>query len=68
MKFFCQHIPDLDEYALGFTDVEQPLMFRSRAEAFAFCIDYAQGDDFEFVDVDNTNWHSLFESGAFDDE
>ena len=66
MKFFCQYIPGTEEYALGFSELDQPIMFRSRAEAFAFCIDYSQGDEFDFIDVDDSNWQELCDSGAFD--
>lgn len=43
-------------------------MYSSRAEAMAFCIDYASGEHFEIIDVDDSNWQELFDSGAFDYE
>ncbi len=43
-------------------------MYSSRAEAMAFCIDYASGEPFEIIDVDDSNWQELFDSGAFDYE
>ena len=68
MNFYLQYMESIDEYALGFNKVEQPLMFRSRAEAMCFCIDYADGEDFKLIDVDDNNWQSLYDSGAFDYE
>lgn len=66
MQFYVQQIEGTGEYALGFCKASEPLLFSSRAEAFAFCIDYMNGQDFEFVDVDENNWLELYESGAFD--
>ncbi|PAJ71875.1 hypothetical protein CJF42_24320 [Pseudoalteromonas sp. NBT06-2] len=64
MKFYIQNSDD--DFYLGFCEFEQPLYFRSRAEAFVFCIEYANGRDFDVIDVDDSNWQELFESGAFD--
>ena len=66
MNFYLQYIESMDEYALGFNKIEQPMMFYSRAEAMCFCIDYANGQHFELIDVDDSNWQELFDSGAFD--
>lgn len=43
-------------------------MYSSRSEAMAFCIDYCNGENFEIVDVDESNWQELFDSGVFDYE
>lgn len=68
MKFYLQYISTTDEYALGFNKIEHPLMYPSRSEAMAFCIDYSDGELFEIIDVDLNNWQELFDSGAFDYE
>ena len=68
LKFYLQYIAGIEEYALGFNKIEHPLMYSSRAEAMAFCIDYASGEPFEIIDVDDSNWQELFDSGAFDYE
>ena len=66
MKFYLQYIQGTDEYALGFNKIEHPLMYSSRSEAMAFCIDYCNGESFEIIDVDDNNWQELFDSGVFD--
>lgn len=66
MQFYLQYVESIDEYCLGFNKVETPLMFSSRAEAVAFCIDYARPDTFEIIDVTPENYHTLSDSGAFD--
>lgn len=43
-------------------------MYSSRSEAMAFCIDYCGREPFEIIDVDDSNWQELFDSGAFDYE
>ncbi|MDN3377951.1 MULTISPECIES: hypothetical protein [unclassified Pseudoalteromonas] len=68
MKFYLQYISGIEEYALGFNKIEHPLMYSSRAEAMAFCIDYCGREPFEIIDVDDNNWQELFDSGAFDYE
>jgi hypothetical protein len=68
LKFYLQYISGTDEYALGFNKIEHPLMYSSRSEAMAFCIDYCNGESFEIIDVDDNNWQELFDSGVFDYE
>ncbi|HEA16215.1 MAG TPA: hypothetical protein ENH88_07170 [Pseudoalteromonas prydzensis] len=68
MKFYLQYISGAEEYALGFNKIEYPLMYSSRSEAMAFCIDYCGREPFEIIDVDDNNWQELFDSGAFDYE
>lgn len=68
LKFYLQYIQGTDEYALGFNKLEHPLMYSSRSEAMAFCIDYCNDETFEIIDVDDSNWQELFDSGVFDYE